>query len=82
MLRGRDEQVHRVAEDIENRVSKGDRRRLPKAEGEKLRITVRDHTPLKEIFQNMSGENRGRSFLSLTLVVGQSFFSNAVFFTY
>jgi len=30
----------------------------------------------------MSGENRGRSFLSLTLVVGQSFFSNAVFFTY
>jgi MFS family permease len=82
MLRGHEDQANHVAEDIENRVSKGDRHRLPKPEGEPLKITVRDHTPLKEIFQNMSGENRGRSFLSLTLMVGQSFFFNAVFFTY
>ena len=39
------------------------------------------HTPWKEIFGNMLGENRQRSFLALTLMVGQTFFFNTVFFT-
>ena len=82
MLRGHEEQANKVAEDIENRVSKGERNRLPAPQGDKLKLIVRDHTPLREIFQNMSGENRSRSFLSLTLMIGQSFFFNAVFFTY
>jgi len=55
---------------------------LPPPEGKKLKIMVRDHTPLKEIFRNMLGDNRKRSFLALTLMVGQAFFFNAVFFTY
>ncbi len=55
---------------------------LPAPEGKKLKLTVRDHTPLGEIYKNMTGANRSRSILSLVLMIGQSFFFNAVFFTY
>src|SRR5580692_7979814 len=82
MLRGYEEQANKVVKEIEDKVSKGDPRSLPAPEGKKLKIIVRDHTPLKEIFRNMMGDNRQRSFLALTLMVGQAFFFNAIFFTY
>lgn len=82
MLRGYEEQAEKVVKDIEDKVSKGNPCSLPAPEGKKLKITVRDHTPLKEIFRNMMGDNRQRSFLALTLMIGQAFFFNAVFFTY
>jgi MFS family permease len=82
MLRGFEEHANNVVRQIEEKVSKGNSASLPPPEGKKLKITVRDHTPLKEIFRNMMGENRQRSFLALTLMVGQAFFFNAVFFTY
>ena len=82
MLRGREEEADRVVREIEAAASKGNPESLPKPEGDKLKITVRDHTPWSEIFRNMAGENRARSFLSIVLMVGQSFFFNAVFFTY
>ncbi len=82
MLRGYEERANKVVKEIEDKVSKGDPRSLPAPEGKKLKIIVRDHTPLKEIFRNMLGDNRQRSFLALTLMVGQAFFFNAVFFTY
>src|SRR3954470_2125599 len=81
MLRGKEEDADRIVSEIERNVSerRGD---LPEPEGEKLKLTVRDHTPWKEIFQNMWNDNRKRSLLALALMVGQSFFFNAVFFTY
>jgi MFS family permease len=82
MLRGYEDQSKKVVSGIEEKVSKGSPESLPPPEGNKLKITVRDHTPLKEIFRNMMGDNRQRSFLALTLMVGQAFFFNAVFFTY
>ena len=82
MLRGYEQQANKVVSDIENKVSKGNPGSLPAPEGTTLKIVERDHTPLKEIFRNMMGDNRQRSFLALTLMVGQSFFFNAVFFTY
>ena len=82
MLRGREEEADRIVSEIEEIASKGDRASLPLVEGDKLKITVRDHTPWADIFHNMAGDNRSRSFLSLVLMVGQSFFFNAVFFTY
>jgi MFS family permease len=81
MLRGREEEANRIVADIEAKVSKG-KNNLPAPEGDKLKISVRDHTPWKEIFSSMLGENRQRSFLALVLMVGQAFFFNAVFFTY
>lgn len=82
MLRGHEEDSGRIVGDIEQRASNGDTASLPAPEGEKLKITVRDHTPLGEIFRNMAGANRQRSILSLVLMVAQAFFFNAVFFSY
>jgi MFS family permease len=82
MLRGYEDKANKVVEDVEAKVSKSDPGKLPQLEGKKLKIAVRDHTPWKDIFQSMLGENRKRSFLALVLMVGQSFFFNAVFFTY
>ena len=81
MLRGKEEDADKVVGDIEKKVEeqKGE---LPPPEGKKLKLAVRDHTPWNEIFKNMLGENRQRSFLGFTLMVAQSFFFNAVFFTY
>jgi MFS family permease len=81
MLRGKEDDANRVVCDIESAVSKqkGD---LPKPEDQKLKLKVRDHTPWGEIFHNMWYDNRQRSLLALALMVGQSFFFNAVFFTY
>jgi MFS family permease len=81
MLRGHEEDASKVVGAIEKRIQKqkGD---LPSPEGEKLKISVRDHTPWKDIFGNMLGENRQRSILGLILMIAQAFFFNAVFFTY
>ena len=82
MLRGKEDEAGQIVSDIERRASKGDVSKLPAPEGEKLKITVRDHTPLGEIFKNMAGENLSRSILGLVLMASQAFFFNAVFFTY
>ena len=81
MLRGKEEAADQVVDQIETKI-KNSGKQLPPIEGEKLKLTTRDHTPLSEIFRNMLGENRSRSLLGLALMVGQSFFFNAVFFTY
>ena len=81
MLRGKEDEADRIVKDIEAKVGKG--KKLDAPEGDKLKLAVRDHTPIKEIFKSMlSEENRPRSFLGLVLMVGQSFFFNAVFFSY
>ena len=81
MLRGKEKDADKIVSEIEEKVSEK-RGELPPPEGEKLKLAVRDHTPWSEIFRNMLGENRKRSFLGFTLMVAQSFFFNAVFFTY
>jgi MFS family permease len=82
MLRGYEDRANDIVSDIERRVSKGHPDKLPPLQDKPLEITVRDHTPLKEIFSNMTGENRSRSCLALLLMVAQAFFFNAVFFSY
>lgn len=82
MLRGHEEKAGEVVRNIETRASHGNPDDLPQPEGDKLKITVRDHTPLAEIFKNMAGENRKRSILAVVLMASQSFFFNAVFFSY
>ncbi len=81
MLRGKEKNADKVVCDIEKAVSEK-QGELPPPKGEKLKLKVRDHTPWKEIFQNMWKDNRQRSLLALSLMVAQSFFYNSVFFTY
>ena len=82
MLRGREDEAGKIIADIEDKVSHGKPDSLPPVEGDKLKLAVSDHTPVREILRNMGGENRMRSVLSLVLMIAQAFFFNAVFFTY
>lgn len=52
MLRGHEKDAERIVPDIEKVVSEK-KGKLPEPEGEKLKLNVRDHTPWREIFQNM-----------------------------
>ena len=80
MLRGREDEAGKIVRDIEQAVSerKGD---LRAAEGS-IKIAVRDHTPLSDVWKTMVRDHPKRSILGLVLMIGQSFFYNAVFFTY
>jgi MFS family permease len=80
MLRGYEQEAEGIVSDIERKVSeqKGD---LKAPEGG-LEISVRDHTPLRDVWNAMIHDEPKRSLLGLVLMVGQSFFYNAVFFTY
>lgn len=82
MLRGSEERAGQIVRKIEEKVAHGNADSLPKPAGEPLKISVRDHTPWKAIFNNMLGENRVRSLLALILMVAQAFFFNAIFFSY
>jgi MFS family permease len=48
----------------------------------KIRLTMRDHTPLKEVAQTLFVLYRERSLVGLVLMASQAFFYNAIFFTY
>ena len=82
MLRGHEDAAERIVGDIENQVKSGGAKDLPPPEGEKLKIRIRNHTPLREVFRSMLGDHRQRSLLGLVLMVSQAFFFNAVFFSY
>ncbi len=82
MLRGREEEAEKIVGEIEQKFSKGNPASLPALEEKPMKIEPRDHTAWRDIFGNMLGENRQRSLLGLVLMVAQSFFFNAVFFTY
>lgn len=60
MLRGKERK--QIGSSKTSRQRSG-REELPSPEGEKLKLAVQDHTPLKEIFESMlSEDNRSRSF--------------------
>lgn len=80
MLRGYEQEAEAIVSGIEQKVRKH-KSDLGEAEGS-LKITVRDHTPLRDVWNAMIHGQPKRSFLGLMLMIGQSFFYNAVFFTY
>jgi MFS family permease len=80
MLRGREREAAQVVAEIERKV--GERAgELRKPEGS-VRIAVRSHTPLGEVWRAMARLYPRRSALGLALMICQAFFYNAVFFTY
>ncbi len=48
----------------------------------KLKLRMRDHTPLREVAHTLFSLYRQRSLVGLTLMVAQAFFYNAIFFTF
>jgi MFS family permease len=48
----------------------------------KVRLRMRDHTPLREVAHTLFITYRRRTLVGLTLMAAQAFFYNAIFFTY
>ncbi|HEX6773351.1 MAG TPA: MFS transporter [Acidobacteriaceae bacterium] len=80
MLRGQEKRAEEIVDQIESKAWATNSHSDP--DTEPLKIKVRDHTPWPEIFGNMLGENRKRTYLGLMLMIAQAFFFNAVFFSY
>ena len=56
--------------------------RPPAGEHKRIRLRMRDHTPLREVARALFKTYRQRTFVGLSLMVAQAFFYNAIFFTY
>jgi MFS family permease len=81
MIHGHPERAHAIVDDIERSVigNVQDPRQhaLPK-----IKLKMRDHTPLREVARTLFFAYRQRSLVGLTLMVAQAFFYNAIFFTF
>ena len=48
----------------------------------KIRLKMRDHTPLREVAHTLFSVYRQRALVGLALMIAQAFFYNAIFFTF
>jgi MFS family permease len=48
----------------------------------KIKLRMRDHTPLREVAHTLFSVYRQRSLVGLVLMIAQAFFYNAIFFTF
>jgi MFS family permease len=81
MVHGRPDEAHAIVENIERSVI-GHKQSAPGQTFAKIRLRMRDHTPLTEVAQTLFSAYRQRALVGLTLMVAQAFFYNAIFFTF
>src|SRR4051794_34826041 len=79
MIHGRPDQAHAIVAEIER--SATGRAQSGQAFA-KIRLKMRDHTPLSEVAHTLFTLYRQRSLVGLTLMAAQAFFYNAIFFTF
>jgi MFS family permease len=80
MIHGRPDEAHAIVDAIEKEVTghvDAHTQALPK-----IKIRMRDHTPLREVAQTLFSTYRQRALVGLVLMVSQAFFYNAIFFTF
>ncbi len=82
IIHGREKEAAEAIDDIENRVRAGGGQTPPVAREARLKLQTRDHTTLAEVFDTLFRKHRKRTVVALTLMAGQAFFYNAIFFTY
>jgi MFS family permease len=78
MIHGHPEQADAIVADIEKSVTG----HVQQQDLPKIKIRMRDHTPLREVASTLFGAYRQRSLVGLVLMVAQAFFYNAIFFTF
>ncbi|MEA2920041.1 MAG: hypothetical protein QOF07_4 [Bradyrhizobium sp.] len=81
MIHGRPDQAHAIVDDIERSVT-GQVQDPRQHAWPKIKLRMRDHTPLREVARTLFGTYRERALVGLTLMTAQAFFYNAIFFTY
>ena len=81
IIHGYPERAHAIVDEIERSAdgsASGPRRHaFPK-----IKLKMRDHTPLREVARTLFSVYRQRSLVGLALMIAQAFFYNAIFFTF
>src|ERR1700754_1269749 len=81
MIHGHPDQARAIVDGIERSVI-GHTQDARDSTFTKIKIRMRDHTPLGEVARTLFSTYRQRSLVGLTLMVAQAFFYNAIFFTF
>ena len=80
MIHGQPERAAKIVADIERSV--GSDNQAEDSQLPKMRLTMRTHTPIREVVTTLFRTYRSRSLVGLSLMIAQAFFYNAIFFTY
>ena len=81
MIHGHPDRAHAIVDDIE-RSAIGRVQEQRQHDWPKIRLRMRNHTPLREVARTLFFLYRRRSLVGLTLMIAQAFFYNAIFFTF
>src|SRR6201995_5254467 len=81
MIHGRPDEAPALVDGIERSVI-GHAQDARDSTFAKIKIRMRDHTPLTEVARTLFSTYRERSLVGLSLMVAQAFFYNAIFFTF
>ncbi len=81
MIHGRPDSAHKIVDDIE-RSATGQLQDPRRHAWPRVRLKMRDHTPLREVAHTLFSLYRQRALVGLVLMVAQAFFYNAIFFTF
>jgi MFS family permease len=81
MIHGQPEQAHAIVDDIERSVL-GEVQDPRQHAWPKIKLQMRDHTPLREVAHTLFSLYRQRALVGLALMTAQAFFYNAIFFTF
>jgi MFS family permease len=81
MIHGQPERAHAIVADIERSVT-GHVQDPRSHVWPKIKLRMRDHTPLREVAHTLWSVYRRRSLVGLALMIAQAFFYNAIFFTF
>ena len=81
MIHGRPDEAHEIVDNIERSVIGHDQDAQDRS-FTKIKLRMRDHTPLAEVAHTLFSTYRQRSLVGLCLMAAQAFFYNAIFFTF
>jgi MFS family permease len=81
MIHGHPDQADAIVADIE-RSAIGHAQDPHQHAWPRVRLKMRDHTPLSEVAHTLFSVYRQRSIVGLALMIAQAFFYNAIFFTF
>jgi MFS family permease len=83
VIHGHPDEANAIVADIERSVTGHTQGQDPHQHAwPKMKIKMRDHTPLREVAHTLFSTYRQRSMVGLALMIAQAFFYNAIFFTF
>jgi MFS family permease len=81
IIHGHPDRAAAIVDDIEQSAI-GKLQESPQGGWPKIRLRMRDHTPLREVSHTLLTVYRQRTLVGLALMISQAFFYNAIFFTF